>query len=274
MLGVARIGRRHLSYSAPLQAGHNKWSKIQQKKGVNDTKKSTIYQRSSRDIAVAARNGGSADPEKNHTLALVLQKARSQGVPKENIEAALQRAQQRREKGDQSVSFEALAQRSVGIIVECMTDNNNRTSRTIKEVLGQHDAQLTPVGFMFARKGFVEVAVKQTGNQDESTEELINDALTANAEDFNEVSREEQGSANSGLVYEFSCLPEHLKDLTSALGSSTHVQAVLASELRFCPAGDKPADQTDELRAQISDLVDALNECDDTLKVWTTLETS
>lgn len=55
---------------------------------------------------------------------------------------------------------------------------------------------------MFARKGFVEVAVKQTGNQDESTEELINDALTANAEDFNEVSREEQGSANSGLVYE------------------------------------------------------------------------
>jgi len=82
---------RSLSASTPAYSGHNKWSKIQQKKGANDQRRGQVYARASRDIMVAARHGGSADPDKNVTLFNVIKKARAEGVPKVNIESALQK---------------------------------------------------------------------------------------------------------------------------------------------------------------------------------------
>jgi len=89
------------------------------------------------EILIAARNGGSTDPVHNLQLAGALRRARDQGVPKENIEKALAKARGR-DKGGESLTYEALMSNSVGIIIECVTDNPNRTFNNIREILTDH----------------------------------------------------------------------------------------------------------------------------------------
>ncbi|KAF8892629.1 transcriptional regulator-domain-containing protein [Infundibulicybe gibba] len=111
------LGLRHLSNSVVAFSGHNKWSKIKQKKGVMDAQKGAIYGKANRDIVLAARTGGSADPVKNLALAAAIRWAKEQDVPKENIEKALAKATKGKDQGGEHLTYEALAFGSVGIIM-------------------------------------------------------------------------------------------------------------------------------------------------------------
>ncbi|KIP04781.1 hypothetical protein PHLGIDRAFT_180046 [Phlebiopsis gigantea 11061_1 CR5-6] len=178
---------RSLSTSSAVWSGHNKWSKIKHKKGANDLKKGELYGRASRDILLAIRQGGSADPEANSALAAVVRRARSQGVPKDNIETCIKKAVAKGSSSNaQAVTYEAMKD-SVGIIIECLSDNASRTVLKMRETLGRQGAHFAPVAFLFHRKGSVRVAVEQGDDLDERLETLINAALEAGAEDFEQL---------------------------------------------------------------------------------------
>ncbi|KAF9792352.1 YebC-like protein [Thelephora terrestris] len=261
--------QRAFSTTGSALAGHNKWSKIAAKKGINDMKKSMVYGKVSRDIMVAVRSGGSADPSVNAALAAILKAAKSSGVPRNNIESALKKASGDKDKGSQLATYEAMAFGEVGIIIECLTDNSTRTVHRLRELLTDHDARLTPVKYLFTRKGLVRVAIREPEDVDEPigtrVEHVIEVALPF-VDDFS------QNGAESGDTMElkFTCQPENLGKLTSALTSTPEVGELLAGELVYVPIEAGAADE--QMEGQIANLVEMLEEHEDTLRVYTTID--
>ncbi|KII85141.1 hypothetical protein PLICRDRAFT_166690 [Plicaturopsis crispa FD-325 SS-3] len=260
---------RSFSTSPVHASGHNKWSKIKTKKGAADAKKSAVFGKAYRDIMVAVRGGGSADPGLNSALAAVLKNAKSVGVPKDNIEKALAKASSTgKDRGDQQVTYEAMAYGSVGVIVECLTDNLNRTAHNIRGILGSHGARLAPVGFLFTRRGYVNVSLDKGDDRDARTERLIEAALESGAEDFEEAETPDDPTTTE---LEFTCPTENLAKLTAAVTRSGLSRDLLSSELVYAPV-DKPESADEDLETKVAELVGALEDNEDTLRVWTTLD--
>ncbi|KAI0340646.1 YebC-like protein [Trametopsis cervina] len=262
---VPRQCVRPFSTSPALLSGHNKWSKIKGQKAVTDSQKSALYGKAVRDIAVAARQGGSADPELNTALAAVLKRAKSQGVPRDNLEKAMKKAAGAKESGEQAITYEAMAG-TVGIIIECSSNNANRTATRVREKLNRGGARLAPVMFLFERKGAVRVSLDETDDLDVRLEKLVDTALEAGVEDF-ESDKPEDGIAE----VEFKCDPPLLSHVTTAVTASGLCKDLLSSEIVYSPI-DKVDDPEDETTNKIGDLVDSLEELEDTLRVWTTLD--
>ena len=113
-------------------SGHSKWSTIKRKKGVNDAKRGKLFAKLIRGIEVAAKNGG-IDPDNNASLYQAISKAKSNSVPNENIERALKRLGGDTDGDDyKEIFYEGYGPHGVAILVECLTDNRNRTSSDIK----------------------------------------------------------------------------------------------------------------------------------------------
>ncbi|EPQ58454.1 YebC-like protein [Gloeophyllum trabeum ATCC 11539] len=258
------LPRRTFCSSAVRFSGHNKWSKIKEKKGANDLKKSAVYSKISRTDLVIG--GGSTDPEKNASLAAVLKAAKANGVPKDNVEKALARASGSKDKGSSQLMYEAMAHGSVGILIECLTDNANRTLHALREILNDHNGRFAPVSFMFAKKGRVRVALDKGKDHEERVEQLIETALEAGAEDFETVD-----SSDSTVEVEFTCPPNVLSKVASAATAPGKYRELLESELVYVPT--EPGEEADEsLTNSISELVEALEDNEDTIRVWTTLD--
>lgn len=139
-------------------SGHSKWSTIKRKKGAADAKRSRMFSRVSKEIQVAARQGG-PDPEMNPSLRLAIANAKGINMPKENIDRAINRAT--KEANDlQEVSYEGYAPHGIAVFIECLTDNNNRTVSNIRAIFNRRGGSLGTngsVAFMFDRKGVLTV---------------------------------------------------------------------------------------------------------------------
>jgi len=135
-------------------SGHSKWSTIKRKKGANDAKRSKMFSRVSKEIQIAAREGGS-DVEMNPRLRLAIANAKGINMPKENIERAISRASKEADSL-QEVTFEGYGPLGIAIFIECLTDNHNRTVSNIRSKFTKCGGSLGTtgsVGFMFDRKG-------------------------------------------------------------------------------------------------------------------------
>ncbi|KAG6813355.1 hypothetical protein H0H92_011903 [Tricholoma furcatifolium] len=238
------------------------WSKIKQKKGANDAQKSVVYGKAAKDIVSAVRQGGSTDPAKNVQLATVLKRAKDMDVPKENIEKALAKASRSKDQAGDTFVYEALAFNSIGLIIECATDNNNRTIHTLREILNEYGARQAPVKFMFKRMGYVTVSpvnVAEQGGQDE----LVETALTHGAIDFDSVPE----SSDSAPYLWFTCEADTLPSLTSAISQNfSQAWTVGVSELRYMPLEDSP-EISNENKDELRDLVDELEANEDVLQI-------
>lgn len=141
-------------------AGHNKWSKIKRQKAKTDKRKSKIWARLSRDITVASRDGG-GDPEMNASLAMIIEKAKDENMPKDNIERAVKRGTGEIEGEEyEEVSYEGYGPGGVAVFVESLTDNTNRTVADLRNIFGKAGGSLGKpgsVGYLFERKGLIEV---------------------------------------------------------------------------------------------------------------------
>jgi YebC/PmpR family DNA-binding regulatory protein len=140
-------------------AGHSKWAQIKHKKATVDARRGQLFTKLARAISVAARDGG-GDPEGNATLANAIEKAKSYRMPKDNIERAIARGTGA--GGDaaaiESVVYEGYGPGGVAILVECLTDNRNRTAAEIRHLFSRADANLGEPGsvaWMFEKKGVV-----------------------------------------------------------------------------------------------------------------------
>ncbi len=158
-------------------SGHSKWATIKRKKGAADAKRGQLFTRLAREIAMAAREGG-GDPDANFKLRLAIDKAKAQNMPKDNIERAIARGAGTGEGGAlEQIMYEGYAGHGVALIVECVTDNRNRTVSDLRRTLTRSGGSLgesNSVAWQFQRQAYF--AFPLGGRSQDSVFEMAVDA--------------------------------------------------------------------------------------------------
>ncbi len=161
-------------------SGHNKWSTIKRKKGANDAKRSKMFSKIIKEITVAVKEGGSNE-DSNPRLRLAIQNGKSVNMPKDNIIRAISKAD--KENTDlQEQTYEGYASHGIAVVIECLTDNTNRTVSNIRAIFSKKGGNMGNTGslnFLFTRKG-VFYLKKEGVNLDDIELDLID----AGAEDI------------------------------------------------------------------------------------------
>ncbi len=161
-------------------AGHSKWSTIKRKKAALDAKRSKMFSAAIKEITVAAKEGG-PDPEANPRLRLAIANAKGVNMPKDNIQRAVSKAGDKDAANFQEVTYEGYGPHGVGIYVECLTDNIQRTVAAVRSYFNKYNGKLETHGalsFIFDRKGVFTVPVN-----DLDEEEFMMEIIDAGAED-------------------------------------------------------------------------------------------
>lgn len=146
-------------------SGHSHWATIRRKKSAQDAKRGAIFTRLTREIVIAAREGG-GDPESNVRLALAIEKARANNMPKENIERAIRRGtgEDKDAAAIEQILYEGYAPYGVALLIECVTDNRNRAVAEIRHVLtrgGGNMAEAGAVAWQFQRMAYFSFPAKK-----------------------------------------------------------------------------------------------------------------
>lgn len=225
-------------------SGHSKWATIKRQKAVTDSKRGALFTKLGNAIAIAARSG--SDPETNFTLRLAVDKARAANMPTANIQRSIDRGSGKL-GGDQiqEVVYEGYGPGGVAILVECATDNINRTYPEVRLAFTKHGGNMAEKGavaFQFERKGMIRVE----GNGDD----LLLKALDAGADDVQE-------EGDESVIY---TEPKKLAEVRDNLNRAG--LKILDSELTFVPK------QTIEIKdpataGKIIRLMDALDDNED-----------
>src|SRR5207249_5980711 len=164
-------------------SGHSKWAGIKHKKAVVDAKRGQAFTRASREITIAAKEGGGGDIDGNFRLRLAVQKAREVNMPADKIQAAIDRGTGAAKGAAlEEVRYEGFGPAGVAIMVDAVTDNRNRTAPAIRHVFSKHGGNLAEsnaVAWMFERRGLISIGA---GKQD--PEEVGLAAIEAGAEDI------------------------------------------------------------------------------------------
>ncbi len=186
-------------------AGHSKWANIQHRKSRQDAKRGKIFTKLIKEITVAARMGG-GDVLANPRLRLAVDKAKAQSVPKDNIDRAIQRGTGELEGVNyEEVRYEGYGPAGVAVIVDCMTDNRNRTVAEVRHAFSKYNGNLGAdgsVAYLFNHVGLLSYP------DGTSEEKLMEAALEAGAED---VVKNDDGSVD---VF---CDPNQLEDVQQAM---------------------------------------------------------
>lgn len=189
-------------------SGHSKWKTIKAKKGKEDQRRASVFTKLARYITVAVKEGGS-NPEFNPSLKSAIEKAKAENMPNDNIERAIKKGEGG--EGDanyENVVYEGYGIGGVAVIVECLTDNRNRTASDVRHAFDKHGGNLGTTGcvsYLFDKKGFI--AIENDGSVDEDT--LTMDAIDLGAEDFKSY---EEGYEIYTSVEDFNQVVEGLKD--------------------------------------------------------------
>lgn len=234
-------------------AGHSKWAKIHRGKAIEDAKRGAIFTKLGNAIALAAKGG--ADPEMNFALRLAVDKAKAANMPAANIQRAIDRGSGKLGGAQiQEVMYEGYGPGGVAILVECATDNLNRTFPEVKLAFSKHGGSIAEKGavaFQFDRKGMIRVVG--------SGDDLMLQALDAGAEDV-----EEEGEES--IVY------TDPKDLARVRdGLKTAGVEVLEAQLTYVP--NNTLEINDAATAgKVMRIMDALDDLDDVSATHTNFE--
>ncbi len=240
-------------------SGHSKWSTIKRKKGVADARRGAVFTRLAREIAVAAREGG-GDPDTNFRLRLVIDKARAENMPKDNIERAIKRGtgEDKDEAAFEEIMFEGYGPKGVALMIETVTDNRNRSVADIRHALTKSGGSMGEVGsvaWQFDRMAYF--AFPSSALDYDRSFEL---AIEAGADDV----AEEDGTIEiTGPVETFKSIADLL-----------HQAKVSPEEagLRMVPKQEVELDVSDTL--QVMRMIEGLEEMDDIQNVYSNLKVS
>ena len=160
-------------------SGHSKWSTIKHKKGEADAKRGKMFTKLVKEISIAVKEGNSADPTANPRLRLAIQNAKSYNMPKENIERAIKRTQ---EKGEDyhEVSYEGYGPHGIAFFVQCSTNNTRRTLSNVKSIFTKYGGSLgknDSLNHVFDHKGIFIITPPEDINEEELTFSLIDGGL-------------------------------------------------------------------------------------------------
>ena len=231
-------------------AGHSKWANIQHRKGAQDKKRGKLFTKLIREITVAARMGG-GDPESNPRLRLAIEKARGQSMPKDNIARALKRGSGNSEGDDyQEIRYEGYGPGGVAVLVDCMTDNRNRTVAEVRHAFTKFGGNLGAdgsVAYLFNHVGQLSFPA---GSNEES---IMEAALDAGAEDI--VSNED-GSVD---VLTDPAGFENVCEQMRASGFEADESEVTMRAVTSAVLGEKEASSMIKLLEMLEDLDDVQN---------------
>jgi YebC/PmpR family DNA-binding regulatory protein len=237
-------------------AGHNKWSKIKRKKGVADARRSKVWARITRDMMIAAREGG-GNPDMNPRLALAVEKAKGENMPKDNIERAIKRGTGEIAGSDyEEMTYEGYAPGGVAVFVECLTDNTNRTVADVRHAFTKHGGNVGTSGsvaYLFERKGQFEVPAEGLSEDD-----LFLLVAEAGADDL----RQEEGT------FVVTAPMEAFAAVQSALAEAG-IEPAEAELVRIPTTTTRPSAEDAQ---RVLKLIDMLEELQDVQNVFTTLD--
>ena len=231
-------------------SGHSKWHNIQAKKGKADAARGAIFTKIGREIAIAVRDGG-ANPESNGKLRDVIAKAKANNMPNDNIQRSIKKAAgEGQGENYKEVTYEGYGPAGTAIIVDCITDNLNRTASDVRHCFEKHGGSLGATGcvsWMFDRKGIIVI-----NGEGLDEDEVMMDALEAGAADV---------AFNDGY-FEIETDPNDVATVSEALeGKYTleSAEATLVPQNTTDPAGDD--------LERLQKILDMLDELDDVNEV-------
>ncbi len=238
-------------------SGHSHWSTIKRKKGAADAKKGAIFTRLAREIALAARNGG-GDPSMNVSLELAIERARAGNMPKDSIERAIKRGTGDDKDGTEllEITYEGYLGKGASAVIECVTENRNRTVADLRHILSKGGGDLASNGsvtWQFDRKAIF--TVKSDGKNFDKAFEA---ALEAGADD---VTEEDGYIEIVGTAETFKAIHE---SLTSA---GLHIED---AGLRMIPQQEVELDPDQTLA--VLRVISALEDSDDVQNVYSNLK--
>lgn len=234
-------------------SGHNKWSSIKDKKGKEDAKRGKIFTKIARMISVAVREGG-PDPDYNPSLKSAIEKAKAENMPNDNIQRAIKKG-----SGEDSgasyekIIYEGYGPEGVAVIVNCLTDNRNRTAADIRHAFDKFGGNLGQNGsviFMFDHKGVLTIDKK-----DKDEEEFMLEAIEAGAED---VQMEEDLFVVTTSMDDFAKVRDNLLEN----GYEFHT-----ADLFYLPQNETAVEDP-EAQKKLQKMIDVLEDNDDVQSVF------
>ena len=241
-------------------SGHSKWATTKHKKAVIDGRRAKLFARLIKNVEVAARQGG-PDVDGNPTLYDAIQKARKSSVPLDNIERAVKRGAGTEAGGVdyQTIMYEGYGPSGVAVLIECLTDNRNRSASEVRVAMTRNGGSMADPGsvsYLFHRKGVVIVS-KSTGTTED---DLLMTVLDAGAEDVNDL----------GEAFEV------VSEATDLVAVRTAIQGA-GWDYESADATFQPSMHVDldvEGATKVFKLMEALEECDDVQNVFANFDVS
>jgi YebC/PmpR family DNA-binding regulatory protein len=238
-------------------AGHSKFKNIQFRKGAQDKKRAKLFSKLAREITTAAKMG-MPDPAMNPRLRSAIAAARAQNMPNDNIDRAIKKSQEAGGDNYEEVRYEGFGVAGVGVIVEALTDNRNRTASEVRSIFAKHGGNLGETGavsFNFDRLGAVGFDADKT-----TADEMLEAAIEAGADDV-------ESNEDGHMVY---CNPDELhqvgKRLEERFGEPRTMQIL------WRPKTEVPIDE--EAGEKLLRMIDALEELDDVQQVYADFDVS
>lgn len=239
-------------------SGHNKWSSIKHKKGAADAKRGKVFTKVIREITVAARMGG-GDPNGNPRLRAAVALGKSENMPKDNIDRAIKKGTGELEGVSyEEMSYEGYGPGGVAVLVDCLTDNKNRTVADVKHLFERYGGSLGEPGcvsYLFEKKGLI-IIEKDKVDEDE----LLDLALEAGAEDV----KEEDTEFN--VITDAADFESVKKAVDDAEIPNTFAEITMIPQNTVDVEGKKAQ--------QILNLIEALDDVDDVSKVYANFDIS
>ena len=237
-------------------SGHSKWSTIKRKKGAIDAERGKVFAKLAKEIYVAAKSGD-PDPVNNASLRMVIEKAKAENMPKSNIQNAIDKAKQ---KGNgenyESVRYEGYGPSGIAIMIDCLTDNRNRTASFVRSTLTKRGGNLGTdgsVSYLFKRKGLIILDKKY------EEDKLMEDALELEIDD---ITTTEEG-------YEITTEPNNFLSVKDSLMEKGYDEFIV-SEVTYIPDNYLTVDE--ETKEKAISLIESLEDIDDVQSVYHNLE--
>lgn len=237
-------------------SGHSKWATIKHKKGIADANRSKIFQKLNKEIYVAAKQGDK-DPDNNPNLRMMIDKAKAQNMPKDRIQAAIDKAHSSNANEDyEFVRYEGYGPHGVAIMIDTLTDNRNRTASEVRSTLTKKGGKLGTdgsVSYLFERKGII--ILPKTYDEDF----IMNIALENDAIDF-QVDDES---------YVITTTYEGFIPMNKAMDEN-NINEFIMNEVRFIPTME--VSLTEEQKEKMNTLIETLEDLDDVQDVYHNME--
>ena len=239
-------------------AGHSKWANIKHRKAASDAKRGKIFTRIAKELTIAARDGG-GDPESNARLRLVIQQARAANMPNDNIDRAIKRGTGELEgQSLEQMMLEGYGPGGIGILIECVTDNRNRTVADVRHILSRNGGSMADAGSVawnFSRASQIDIA---KGGRTE--EDVLMAVIDAGADDVEE----------SDDLFSIYSAPENFETVRAALEAEGC--EIREAKIAFLPSQEVELTGADA--AQAMKLLDTLDDYDDVQNVYANLDVS